>query len=153
MRKVLILVLAAFMLLMLSGCDNRNNRDQNNIIDDVIPTPMNNNVTPGVNGNDLTGNNNNVIGDNGNVNDTQNGTNANNIGDSSTLVGAISEITGRTIVITPDAGQNITGDRISVTVDYDHNFMVGDRVRVTYSGNTTGTDPVTVNASDVQEID
>ena len=152
MRKVLILVLAAFMLLMLSGCDNRNNRDQNNIIDDVIPTPMNNNVTPGVNGNDLTGNNN-VIGDNGNVNDTQNGTNANNNGDSATLVGAISEINGRTIVITPDAGQNITGDRISLTVDYDHNFMVGDRVRVTYSGNTTGTDSVTVNASDVQEID
>jgi len=146
MKRVLILVLAVVLLLSLAACSNKNN--QNNM--GVSPNPG---VTTGVNmsPNVTTGVNLSPGVTTGNVSP---GVTGGNTAASNTFVGSVSEVNGRTIVVTPDDGQDIktNGNKISVSLDRDHNFVVGDKVRVTYDGNITGTNPATVNATSVEEV-
>ncbi len=154
MKKVLILVLIAVMLLSLGACSNKNNNQDTG-------TNMSPNVTTGMSPGMTTGTSPGMtIGTSpgmspGVTTDMSPGTSpGNNTASNNTFVGSVSEVNGTTIVVTPDDGQaiNTNGDKISVSLQDNHNFVVGDKVRVTYDGEITGTDPATVNATKVEEV-
>lgn len=121
MKRVLILVLAAILIFAFAACANKD--DENT----ATPTPAQSpTASPTMTGTPM--------GENGN-----NGTDTtpgNGEATGSMFTGTVSSINGKTIVVTPNEGEDIlsSGDKIEVTIDTDHNFAVGDKVKVSYEG-------------------
>lgn len=146
MKRVVILVIAVIMILSLAACANKD-EDQNTATATPTQSPtmspmMSPTMSPAVSP-DMTA----TVspGANGNGNGTV---------DEMMFTGTVSSVNGQTIVVTPNEGEKIlsTGDKIEVNIGRDHNFTVGDNVRVSYEGDVMDGDPAKVNATKVEEM-
>ena len=147
MKRVVIIALAVMVVLSFAACQKRDDNDRNDTAvttgriqtAEVSPSPNANGQTP----------------DAERTPDADGNGGADTAQENMTFTGAVSSIDGRTVVVKPDDGEDIknSGDRISVRLADDHNFIVGDRVRVTYHGVVTDGDPASVNAVKIEEID
>lgn len=142
MKRVFILVIVVIMILSLAACAN-NDEDQNTAT--ATPTPtMSPTVSPAASP-DMTA----TVSPGANGNGNGNGTT-----DEMMFTGTVSAVNGQTIVVTPNEGEKIlsTADKFEVNIGRDHNFVVGDKVRVMYEGDVMDGDPAKVNATKVEEM-
>lgn len=120
MKRVLILVLAALLIFAFAACANK---DDNKATPTPAQTPT---ASPTMTATA-------PVDENGG-----NGTDTTPDGNASTnmFTGTVSSVDGKTIMVTPNEGEDIlsSGDKIEVTINTDHNFAVGDKVKVSYDG-------------------
>lgn len=73
-----------------------------------------------------------------------------------TFTGVISEINdGTQAVVSIDEGHNIrsSGDKVYVSLPEDKAFKVGDKIKVTYTGEVMESDPLQINQIKVEIIE
>ena len=144
MKRVLILAIAVIMILAFAACAD-NDRDKDTATATPAATMTAAPTTTAAESPAMTATT--APGDNGNGN-------GNGTADEMMFTGTVSAVNGQMIVVTPNEGERIlsAGDKIEVNIGRDHNFVVGDKVRVMYEGEVVDGDPVKVNSTKVEEM-